>query len=308
MTKLFSDMHHFLRTCNWPRTFAACLAILFLAKFIMRAVVGDAYSTLPLGLAIGLLISRALLGFYAALDRRRLASGTGTGHREAALSVLWRKTTAVLRFSGALSVGCLCWLIRKPSRGPAMSGTAIHYMKNSQYATVLAILLISIFADIPVSAMLVGAIEHDPERRHSIHILIAILTVATLISILGDRWYVRGDYHLLDERMLYLRIGKRVAADLPLCRIAAIEPVRGSQAEWCKQTGRSIQDAVQISPANIVDKPNICLTISEGPPLRMRSNMFECELPKSVLLYVDEPQALIRAIQAIQAKAALTQA
>jgi hypothetical protein len=36
--------------------------------------------------------------------------------------------------------------------------------------------------------------------------------------------------------------------------------------------------------------------------------MFECELPKSVLLYVDEPQALIRAIQAIQAKAALTQA
>ena len=216
----------------------------------------------------------------------------------AIMTKLLRKAIATVRFGIALSIGCLYWLLRKPSRRPALPGTAIHYMKNSQYGTVLAIILIAIFADMPISAMLVGVIERDPERRHIIHVLIAILTVATLILILGDRWYVRGDCHLIDDRFFHLRLGKRIAAELPVGRIAAIERISGSKVEWCKQMGKSVRDVIQISPANIADKANICLTIGEGPPIRMRSNMFECDLPNYVLLYVDEPQTLIRAIQA----------
>jgi len=287
-----------LRIMSWPRTFGLCLIALFLGKFIVRKIMLDAYSTIHVDIVLCMLLSRGLLEIYAAWAVRRRNTGNAAGQREAALSILLRKTSAAIRFGVALSLGCLYWLLRKPSRRPAVSGTPIHYMKNSQYGTALAIILIAIFADMPVSAMLVGAIEHDPERRHIIHVLIAILTAATLILILGDRWYLQGDCHLIDDRMLYLRIGKRIAADLPVCRIAAIERVSGSKAEWCKQTGQQVRDVVQISPANIVDKPNICLTVSEGPPIRMLNNLFECALPKYVLLYVDEPQALIRAVHA----------
>lgn len=293
-------MDNLLRILSWPRTLGLCLVALFLAKYIIRNILLDASSTMHVDIVIYILISRGVLEFYAAWDRRRHRHDTKTTMppREAALSIFFRKTIATARFCFALSMGCLYWLLRKPARRMAMSGTPVHYMKNSQYATVLAILLVSIFADMPISALVVGAIEHDPERRHIMHLFLAVLTVATLIFILGDRWYLQGDCHVIDERIFRLSIGKRIAADVPVCRIAAIERMSYSKTDWCKQTGQRAEDAIQISPANIADKPNICLTISEGKPIRMQINMFECDLPKYILLYVDDPYALIRAIQA----------
>lgn len=291
-------MDNLLRTLSWPRTLGLCLVTLFLAKYIIRDILLDASSTMHVDIVIYILISRAVLELYAAGDRHRQATRTTAPRREAALSIYLRKTIATVRFCFALSMGCLYWLLRKPARSMAMSGTPVHYMKKSQYATVLAILLVSIFADMPISAMVVGAIEHDPERRHILHLFFAILTVATLIFILGDRWYLQGDCHVIDERIFRLSIGKRIAADVPVCRIAAIERMSCSKTDWCKQTGQRAEDAIQISPVNIADKPNICMTISEGTPIPMRINMFECDLPKYVLLYVDDPHALIRAIQA----------
>lgn len=298
-THTFNHMNNLLRIFSWPRTLGLCLVALFVGKFIMRSIVMDASSTRHVDVVICMLISRGLLELYAAWDRRRRrATATTERYREAALSILLRKTMSFARFCFTLSLGCLYWLLRKPSTSSPMPGTPVHYMKNSQYGTVLAILLISIFADVPVSAMLVVAIEHDPERRHIMHLLFAVLSLVTLILILGDRWYLQGDCHRIDDRTFHISIGKRVAADLPVCRIAAFERISASKADWLKQTGQQARDVIQISPANIADKPNICLTISEGTPIHMRINLFECDLPKYLLLYVDDPQALIQALHA----------
>jgi hypothetical protein len=280
------------KVVSWPRVFGASVLILIFGAGVGRRIFHAVVN--PDGLwriVFAIIVLRLLLEMPTGWQRGIAVRKNGAGLGGMLMAFLPREIVALFLLNNSLLGGFWGWLRKRPV-GSAMAGQQFHYMDKSQYGTFFAMALISFAVDIPVSSLIIGIMTHDPVRRHWIHLIIFGLTLYALILLLGDRWLLKSDAHVLDGQYLHVRLGSRFAADIPLDRIASTESSSVSLEAWRRDTGVKADEMVIVGPAGGLDGFNVIVHIREGAPIPMRRNMLSGQLSACVLMQVDAPGAL----------------
>jgi hypothetical protein len=279
---------------------------LLLVNLLLRAI----WPHFPLTSKHILLLCGALLLLRPALARQSASAGWWRQIRQAdnwparaALlqALLWPPVImATVRLHLALLRDFFGWLRRKPAPAPDVAGQKIEFMQKSQYGTLLLMGLISVLVDIPVNALIVGVLVDDPARRHLIHTVLLILTLYLSMLVLGDRWKIRRQYHVLSDTHLHLRLGERFTADIQLTDINQIEVFDGSVSAWRKEHAISAAQLATACPCQTLDQPNLLLHLNPGG--QMNQGHWLRPNPPWLLLFVDHPQQVASNIGYHQAK------
>lgn len=217
----------------------------------------------------------------------------------------WRKLPAawlppelvgLLQLGAAQRRGCLDWLLRRPQ--PALpAGEAFSYLQFGAYRTGFAIVLFSLFVELPIHALILPLFIHDPARLHLIHLLMLVGSLSTLAWVLGDRWHLGAGSHVLTEDGLELRVGARAHGSIPVDAIAACECMDEPVHAWLRRRGIARRDTVTVSP---LDKPNTVLILQADSRVRLAHLGVERTGLRYVFLYLDRPQDLQKRLSVLQ--------
>jgi hypothetical protein len=196
------------------------------------------------------------------------------------------------RLDRELRRGFLAWALRRPQRAlPA--GRMFPYLERGAYRTGIAIVLFSIFVDIPLNAAVLPLFLHDPAKLRLIHMLLLAASLSNLVWLYGDRWLIGSGQHVLTEDGLQLRVGARTHGLVPREAIARCERIDEPTANWLKRHGIERRRAVKASP---LDKPNTVLILTADSRVRLTHLGVERSELSCIFLYVDRPQNLIDAL------------
>lgn len=249
-----------------------------------------------LGLAIPplLLIAKDLAQFPDVVVRLRRLRAEGARWPRFMAACLPPALPGMARLDRALWSGFFRWLRRQPN--PARpAGNALTYHQRGAYSTAVAFGLFSTLIELPLSAAILPLLIRDPDTVGTIHLLMAAGSIYTLVWLLGDRWLVRADYHVLTDSHLDLHIGARASARIPLDAIAGAQPVSQSLVQWKKANPCRPADMVSITP---FDKPNLVLRLRPGADCAIMHHGVARKDVRYVFLYLDRPQQLTSALAA----------
>ena len=112
--------------------------------------------------------------------------------------------------------GCLHWLLRRP-RPDAPAGRSFSYLERGSYGTAVAIVLFSTFIELPIHALVLPFLVHDPAALTLIHLAMLAGVLSTLTWVFGDRW-------LVVEKIL--AAGETLPADWPVDGTTGYEHAR----------------------------------------------------------------------------------
>jgi hypothetical protein len=152
-----------------------------------------------------------------------------------------------------------------------------------------------VLVELPLDAAIMPLLIDDPVLVRTIHLLVAVGSLYSLVWLLGDRWLVRGGHHVLTNSHLDLRIGARATARIPLDAIEDAQPLRQPVAQWRRVHPFRDPEAVSITP---FDKPNLVLRLRQDAPCTILHHGVERTGVRYLFLYLDRPERLLRALAA----------
>jgi hypothetical protein len=264
-------------------------------KAILPAGIGNMLRPLLLVAPLLVLIAKDLSHLPDALQRTRDILRTRTWRK---LPAAWLppELVGLLQLGAAQRRGCINWLLRRPQ--PALpAGEGFSYLKFGAYRTGIAIVLFSIFVELPLDALVLPLFVHDPAALRVIHTLMMVGSLSTLAWVLGDRWHVGAGSHVLTEAGLQLHVGARTHGSLPVDAIAACERIDEPVHVWLRRCGVARRDAVTVSP---LDKPNTILILKADSRVRLTHLGVERTGLRYVFLYLDRPQDLQKRLSVLQ--------
>jgi hypothetical protein len=268
-----------------------CMAL----KAMLPAGLDNVLRPLLLVAPLLVLVAKDLSHLPDALQRSRDIRRTRTWRK---LPAAWLppELVGLLQLGAAQRRGCINWLLRRPQ--PALPpGEAFSYLKFGAYRTGFAIVLFSLFVELPLDALVLPLFVHDPAEMRVIHALMLAASLSTLAWVLGDRWHVGAGSHVLTEEGLQLRIGARTHGSIPRDAIAACERIDEPVHAWLRRQGIARRDSMTVSP---LDKPNAVLILKADSRVRLTHLGVERTGLRYVFLYLDRPQDLQKRLSVLQ--------
>jgi hypothetical protein len=286
-----------LRRTPWTTVIRnAWLTLLSLAIVlaVLPAWLAHALRPLLLTVPLAMCVAKDLSHLPDALARTRTALAQ---RRWRSLVAAWLppEFVGLVRLDGALRRGFGHWLLRTPQPA-APAGETFGYLGQGAYRTGIAIGLFCIFVEIPLDAAVVPLLVNDPGAARTLHVLMLVSCLSSLVWLLGDRWHVGAGVHVLDGAALHLRVGARTTGSIPREAIAACERVNEGTPAWCRRHRIAPADALVASP---LDKPNTVLILKDDCPVRLTHWGVQREGLACVFLYVDRPDALAAALRVL---------
>ncbi|THC44133.1 hypothetical protein [Massilia sp. Mn16-1_5] len=289
---------HYARQLN-EATWTSVLGYAYLLFFgigtlrlLMPAQLSEPLRLLGLAIPPLLLIAKDLAQFPDVVVRLRRLRAEGARWPRFMAACLPPALLGMARLDRALWSGFFRWLRRQPN--PARpAGNALTYHQRGAYSTAVAFGLFSTLIELPLSAAILPLLIRDPDAVGTIHLVMAAASIYTLVWLLGDRWMVRDDYHVLTDTHLDLHIGARASARIPLDAIADAQPLSQSLVQWRRANPCRPADMVSITP---FDKPNLVLRLRPGVDCAITHHGVAREEVRYVFLYLDRPQQLTSAL------------
>lgn len=291
-----SIFNKLLRTLSWVRIVILSASVLFLGKILGKWVWPDQVNLRYVAAGLGAIVLLKLIS--------DLPAGYGRAHKllknkgrwsDAFIAFLPLEIGALIKLDRSLANGFYGWVRRVEIPPPKHTGDKISFWKESQYQTIFVIILIACLADIPITALIAGAVQHDAERRNLIHLFILAVTCYALVWILGDRWLVKASYHVLTDKYFHLSVGSRYSADIPLSRIFSAKVLSETPEEWRKKFGVDQRDISVVCPIS-ADRPNLLLELSDGPEIPIEKFKLMTSAPRYLLVFVDQPALVSQTI------------
>jgi hypothetical protein len=285
-----------LRRTPWTTVIRnAWLAFVSLAVVlaVLPAWLGHVLKPCLFAVPLAMFAAKDLVHFPDALARTRTLLAA---RRWRSLPAAWLppELVGLIRTDQALRRAFLHWLLRKPQPDLPAAGHAFGYLRQGAYRTGVAIALFCILVEIPLDAAVVPLLVKDPGMAGTLHALMFVGCLSSLVWVLGDRRLVGTGEHVLDDDGLHLRIGARTQGTIPRAAIAACERLHEPAAAWCRRRGIAPIDTLVASP---LDKPNTVLILHDDCPVRLT----HWGVPRAglacVFLYVDRPDALAAALR-----------
>lgn len=263
-------------------------------KAMLPAGIGNALRPLLLLSPLLVLAAKDLSHLPDALERTRDILQTRTWRK---LPAAWLppELVGLIRLGAAQRRGCINWMLRR-SQPAAPAGKTFTYLDMGAYRTGVAIVLFSVFFDLPLNALILQLAVHDPVAQRLIHVLMLVGSLSALAWLLGDRWHVGAGVHVLTDAGLELRVGARTCGSIPCDAIAACERMDEPAAAWQRRRGIDACNAVTVSP---LDKPNSVLILKPGSAVHLTHLGVERSDVFCIFLYVDRPQDLIHALNTL---------
>jgi hypothetical protein len=283
-----------LRRTPWREVIGNAWLVLLGAIFLKAILPGhlaDALRPLVLVAPLLVLIAKDLSHLPDALDRTREILRTRAWR---ALPAAWLppELVGLCRLDRDLRRGCLHWLLRRP-RPQAPAGRSFSYLERGSYGTAVAIVLFSTFIELPIHALVLPFLVHDPAALTLIHLAMLAGVLSTLTWVFGDRWLVGAGCHVLTAQGLQLQVGARTDGLVPLAAIARCERIDEPVNTWLKRHGIERRSAVLASP---LDKPNVVLILTADSRVRLTHLGVARTDLACIFVYVDRPQDLIAAL------------
>ena len=268
--------------------FLTVAVLVFIVPEPWRATV----KMLGIALPLMLLAAKDLAGIPDVAARLRALRGQGAGALPLVAACLPPGVVGMMRLDRALWRSFFRWLRRQP-RPARPSGLKLTFLEQGAYSTALAFGLFSVLVELPIDAAIMPLFVKDPDMVRNIHIAVVLGSVYSLAWLLGDRWGVRGGYHVLTDTHLDLQVGARASARIPLGAIEDVQPLRQPLREWRKTHPFRDPEAVSITP---FDKPNLVLRLRAGAHCTIAHHGVQRTGLRYVFLYLDRPERLIAAL------------
>lgn len=189
---------------------------------------------------------------------------------------------------------------RRPSQvlsealGPGLR-FSIH--KGAVSSIIVPITVIASCVDVPLIHLLV--ISHVPFwLRGAIHVGLLAANAWALVWIIGDRSAIVHIPHVVDATVLRLRVGFRLALDVPLSAIRGVYAVKGSPRERMPARGLNRNDVTLVTP---MEEPNILVEVDSAcKAVRDLRAGRSVSSPRFLAIRVDDPDGFRRAITTVQ--------
>ncbi len=170
--------------------------------------------------------------------------------------------------AGRLAMEGLLWLeavcaalgCRRPSQAVAAAlgpGMRFSLHKGSVSSIILPLAVIASCIDIPLIHLLLNG-HVSQAMRGPFHAVLLAANAWTLVWIFGDRSAVRHIPHVVGPSTLQLRVGFRLAVEVPLSAVRGVQTVKGPPRDWMQAKGLSRRDVMLITP---MDEPNVLIEI-----------------------------------------------
>lgn len=248
----------------------------------------------PLATKAALLLMLAkMLSQYRGFQRLQTASARGATltHRGAALIPL--PLIAWSRLDRANLRACLAWIARRP-HPPRPPGRTLYFLQKSSYGTVVMILLVGIFGELPMHATIVSVMVKEAALQHQVQLILLALALYSLFWVVGDRRAMLGSSYVVGLTALDLKVGNRFSASIPLKAITSCEAVSGGEGEWRKRRGLPRGVTLVATPADV---PNVMIAIDPAAGVKVVHWQIERPAPAYLFLFADEASQLIGALK-----------
>ena len=272
----------------------ASLITLVILMWLLPAQWRASIKGLELVLPLTLLIAKDLSQIPDAGARLRALRREGAGWLSYPVACLPPGLVGLMRLGREQRRGFLCWL-RRESPPPRPAGLRLSYHEQGAYSTLIAIALVSVLGEMPLNAAILPLLVKDAATVQAIHLVLALGGAASLAWLLGDRWRVRGGYHVLTDTHLDLEVGARASARIPRSAIVEVQALRQPVGEWRRAHPFLHREAVNITP---FDKPNLVLRLRDDPSCTIRHHGLDRTGVRLVFLYLDRPERLAAALAA----------
>lgn len=250
-------------------------------------------SIAPLGIkAAQILIVAKLLSQYRGHRRWRAMAEGGAPMFERLRALIPLPLIAWIRLDRANLRACLDWVARRPYP-PRPPGRTLHFLQKSSYGTVVMILLVGIFGELPMHATIVSVMVKEAALQHQVQLTLLALALYSLLWVVGDRRAMLGGNYVVHPAALDVKVGNRFSAVIPLEAITACEAIASRDAEWRKRRAVAPEDTLVATPADV---PNVMIAIDQTANVKVVSWQIERPAPAYLFLFADEPSQLIAAI------------
>lgn len=223
--------------------------------------------------------------------RQRLRHVVG-GKRRLNLELLFpRGFLELLRMEKAAHTTFFAWLRRRPPKIDAcqdLTGTTFLFDRAPSYGTAIAILLVAVATDVPLTILAVNLLVDSEVGRTMAHFALAFVTFYGFLWVIADRHALPSSAHVLSNHALHLRLGFRGRADIPLACIERVETLRAnvSPRRFRSDNGLTRNAVVAVTP---FDDPNVAVWVRESCDTEVVTFGTVTACPRVVLVYVDRP-------------------
>lgn len=174
---------------------------------------------------------------------------------------------------------------------PVRSDQWLGYLRRSGYGSLMPLLLFSSAMDIPLAHLLLHGSHLDDRTKLTLHIGLVALHVLAFLVLLGDRRLIDADggSHRLMPDELQLTIGARARGRLRWSDVEGVDILTNAPGKV------SFPKAIRaVTP---MDKPNLRLRVRPNAAGELTLLGEDMPWPSELYLYVDEPQAVLRALE-----------
>ena len=241
-----------------------------------------------------LFVAKDLACIAANIERIKGALDRNFSWSQRLLALVPPEFLAYVRLERAMWFGVVQWLLRR-KKPKSSIGMPLTYLERGSYSTVVYLVLIVLFIEIPIDLVIASVIGKSSDQVNKLHWIFGLFSAYGFPWIMGDRWHVVGtNHHQLTQSSLELNIGPRGFGSIPLNAIAKCEPLKESQQEWCKRNGYRLHDTRKLTP---IDAPNLVVLINPGFDVRL--TLLQCTSGSDgpIFLYLDRPESLIIALK-----------
>jgi hypothetical protein len=275
------------------------LFLVYLGGMILSDLLRQSLPDIPIEstshVAIAGLTLLKLLGEWPR-TRRRYCTATNENRNLAArlTALVPEDLLGFLRFNGAAMKGFAGW-VKRARPTPRSGGVNIGFLKRSSYGTVMAIALVALFSDIPVSALMLYTNQHDKAHRPLVLAFVGVLFVYSFILLMSDRWLVSNSTHVITNRSFDFEIGARMRGSIPRALIRRCNCLSESMDAWLERNQVDSSQTAKVSP---FDRPNAVIEIDTANGETYVRLGVQKPLPHYLFLYVDDPSCLMHALAA----------
>jgi hypothetical protein len=258
---------------------------------VVPAAWRPAVKSLGLAVPLALLVAKDLAQAPRVLMTLRGLRAQRAGLLQYLAACLPPALLGMARLDRVMWGGFVRWLRRQPN--PARpAGLKLGFSDRSAYSAMVAFGLVSLIVELPICALILPLLIHDPAAVRTIHLLSGLGAAYSVVWLLGDRWLLRGAHHVLSETCLDLQIGARASARIPLASIEDVRLLRESAEQWRKKHGLRHADTVSITP---FDKPNLVVCLTPDVHCEITHHGLARDAVRYVFLYLDHPTQLLNA-------------
>lgn len=239
------------------------------------------------------IVLKDLLEAPAALRRAKASRQHGDNWMKFLAALLPPKFPAVLRLERTMWAGCWQWLTRKTPAAPTR-GRVFGVWDKGSYSTIFIVILLALATEVPFSALMVSLIAPDAHTRTLVHGIMLMLTMYSMVWLLGDRYWVKNSCHVLTADALHLQLGSRSSGVIPYVAICSCEKFAADDKQPSWKKFDYPKNSVVITP---FDKPNLLIRLHANAQVQLNHFQLQKTDVQQIYLYVDEPGQLVMALQ-----------